>query len=65
MTYGREHTTQTDAPLDGATVSHSAELVRASLCERAKAPSSARLAEGELRLTGPSSQGEKGYARLS
>jgi hypothetical protein len=56
MTYGRVRFAQNPYGLDGAAVSHLAELVRGHFLVRAKAPSSA--------LRAPSPQGEKGPLRL-
>ena len=54
MTYGRVHLANRMHNVEGADVSHWAELVRGDFFSRTKAPSSA--------LRAPSPQGEKGHA---
>jgi hypothetical protein len=57
MSYGRVRDACCEHTINGATVTHSAELVRGNLFASMKAPSSA--------LRAPSPQGEKGRALLS
>jgi len=55
MSYGRVRYARYEHTINGATVTHLAELVRGNLFVRMKAPSSA--------LRAPSPQGEKGLTR--
>jgi hypothetical protein len=66
MTYGRVRVEKSGRALDGATVSHSAELARGDfvLLPLEGPPNPPRTPEASLRLDGaPSPQGEKGPRR--
>jgi hypothetical protein len=62
MTYGRMHIERHRLTVDGAAISHLAELVRGNFLDRErKAPSSAHRAGGASSTRrAPSPQGEKG-----
>jgi hypothetical protein len=65
MTYGRVRVEKDRRMLDGAAVSHSAELVRGDCCAHFEGPLIRPISpEASLRLDGaPSPQGEKGPPR--